>query len=385
MMSFNWRALAVGAAVTLVAAAAKAATVTVGIIYPITGPGASFGVPMSNEVALLPSKIGDLDIKYIVLDSKSDATQATEDARKLTSEDHVDVLWGEAITPPSLAMVPIAADSKTPMIATTAATTLVTPLDDQHRWIFKTVPNDDVGGVVVTRYMGDHKVKKLGVIGFNDSYLQIWQDIFKRELPKYGITITDTEAFERSATTTVPQALKLIASHPDAIFIAAGGTPAVIPTRDLRQRGFKGAIFEGHGIGLHQFIDQGGKEVEGVMTAAEPYIIWKDLPADSPYRKLAGTFGPPYKTKYNVDPPIMSMHNVDAYTMMKAALPVALKAGQPGTPEFRAGLRDGLENNIKGLYLNNGLLTNSPTDHAGFDPAGTFMIVVKNGDFHLVK
>ena len=275
----NWKGLALAqvafGAVSLGAlTAANAATVNVGINFPLTGPISSFGVPMANEAKILPKQLTDAagnkwDINYIILDSKSDATQSAENTRKLITENHVDMLWGEAGTPPSLAMVPIAADGKTPMIGTTAATTLVAPINAQTRWVFKTVPNDEVGGKLVTKYMGSKQIKTLGVIGYNDSYMDIWRDIFKAELPQYKITVVDEETFERSATTTVPQALKLISHKPDAIFIAAGGTPADVPTKDLRQRGFKGLIFAGHGIGLQAFIDQGGKDVDGVMTAAE--------------------------------------------------------------------------------------------------------------------
>jgi peptide/nickel transport system permease protein len=51
---------------------------------------------------------------------------------------------------------------------------------------------------------------------------------------------------------------------------------------------------------------------------------------------------------------------------------------------FGDGIRDALEN-VKGLYLNNGLLTNSPTEHAGYDPSGQFVMTVRDGAFHLVK
>ena len=82
----------------------------------------------------------------------------------------------------------------------------------------------------------------------------VWTGLFDQLLPPTGMKVIAVESFERSATSTTPQALKLIAAKPDAIFVAAGGTPAVVPIRDLRQRGFKGIILAGHGIGLPDFI-----------------------------------------------------------------------------------------------------------------------------------
>lgn len=70
--------------------------------------------------------------------------------------------------------------------------------------------------------------------------------------------------------------------------------------------------------------------------------------------------------------------------LVENAMPAALKAGKPGTPEFRSALRDALENG-KQIYLNNGLSNMSPTDHNGYDERSAFLIEVKDGKFHLHK
>jgi len=62
-----------------------------------------------------------------------------------------------------------------------------------------------------------------------------------------------------------------------------------------------------------------------------------------------------------------------------AALPVALKTGaKPGTPEFRAAMRDALEG-VKDLAVSQGVFNMSPTDHAGFDERSRVMVKVENG------
>jgi branched-chain amino acid transport system substrate-binding protein len=380
-----WRTLFVTVATVAVAAGtAGAGELTIGINLPQTGPGSSFGVPMMNAVSLMPPTIGGLKVNYVALDSRTDVTQTAANTRKLISENKADVLIGEAVTPTSLAMVPIAGEAKTPLLATSAIKSLAYPVDDVRRWSFKIVPDDDTTAPPVVKYFADKGVKTIGIIGFNDAYLQVWTGLFDQLLPPTGMKVIAVESFERSATSTTPQALKLISAKPDAIFVAAGGTPAVVPIRDLRQRGFKGIILAGHGIGLPDFIDRGGKDVEGVVMVGEPFIIWRDLPADSPYNKLAKKFVPAYQEKFKADPPIMAAHLADCTTLLEMAVPEGLKRGQPGTQEFKDGIRDALEN-VKGLYLNNGLLTNSPTNHAGYDPSGEFVMTVKDGAFHLVN
>ena len=80
----------------------------------------SFGVPMTNAVSLMPTTIAGQKINYTLLDSRTDVTQTASNTRKLVTENKVDVLIGEAVTPTSLAMAPIAGENKTPMLATTA-------------------------------------------------------------------------------------------------------------------------------------------------------------------------------------------------------------------------------------------------------------------------
>ena len=81
-----------------------------------TGPAASLGIPEKNTIALMPQTIGGQKVNYIVLDDASDTTTAVANARKLVTENKVDVLLGSTTTPNSLAMIDVASESQTPMI-----------------------------------------------------------------------------------------------------------------------------------------------------------------------------------------------------------------------------------------------------------------------------
>ena len=66
------------------------------------------------------------------------------------------------------------------------------------------------------------------------------------------------------------------------------------------------------------------------------------------------------------------------------AVPEAMKKAKPGTPEFRAALRDALEN-VKELPATHGVFSMSPTNHNGFDARAAVMATVANGDWKLLK
>ena len=80
------------------------ADINIGVSVSATGPAASLGIPEKNTFAILPTSIAGEKINYIVLDDGTDPGQATKNARKLVTEDKVDVLVGSSSTPACAAM-----------------------------------------------------------------------------------------------------------------------------------------------------------------------------------------------------------------------------------------------------------------------------------------
>ena len=104
----------------------------------------------------------------------------------------------------------------------------------------------------------------------------------------------------------------------------------------------------------------GGKNVEGTFLPAGPVLVARQLPATNPVRASALAYVTTYEAKYGKDSvSTFGGHAWDAGQLMAAAIPVALKKAQPGTPEFRAALRDALENtkNVAGAH---GIFNMSP-------------------------
>ena len=127
--------------------------IKVGVTLSATGPAASLGIPERNTFPLLPQTIGGKKVSYIVLDDASDTTTAVRNSRKLISEDKVDVLVGSTVTPNSLAMIDVAAESETPMISMAASSRIVDPVDAKRRWVFKTPQNDQQMALVILGHM----------------------------------------------------------------------------------------------------------------------------------------------------------------------------------------------------------------------------------------
>ena len=150
------------------------AQIRIGLSLSTTGPAASIGLPSKNVALMWPKEIAGQKVEIFILDDASTSTGAVLNARKLTSEDNVDVIVGPNTTPNALAMTDVAFEAKTPMVALAASGSIVLPMDDKKHWVFKMPQNDALMATLVTQHMADHGIKTLAFIGFSDGYGDSW-------------------------------------------------------------------------------------------------------------------------------------------------------------------------------------------------------------------
>jgi len=361
------------------------ADINVGVTLSATGPAASLGIPEKNSFALVPTTIAGQKINYIMLDDASDTTTAVKNARKLVSENKVDVIVGSTTTPNSIAMVDVAAESETPMISMASAARIVEPLDDKRRWVFKNAQSDTHMATAIIEHMTNNKVGSIAFIGFADAYGDGWWGEISKLAEVRKIKIVANERFNRTDTSVTGQVLKVLMAKPDAVMIAGAGTPAALPQKALREKGYKGAIYQTHGVANGDFLRIGGKDVEGTLLPAGPVLVAAQLPADNPIKKEALEYVSRYEAAHGKgSATTFGAHSWDAMKLLSAAIPEALKKAKPGTKEFRKALRDALEGakNVVGAH---GVYNMSAQDHVGFDQRSRVMVKIENGAWKLVK
>ncbi len=371
------------ASVLMTPALAMAQTIHVGVVLSMTGPAASLGIPERNGVMLMPTTIAGHTVAYDVLDDASDTTKAVADARKLI-EGGADVLVGSTVTPASLAMIDVAAGAKVPMISLAASSRLISPMDAQRHWVFKTPQNDSLMADAVADTMAKAGVKTAAFIGFNDAYGDGWLDEATRAFAAKGIKLVATERFARNDTSVTGQVLKVMAAKPDAVLIAGSGTPAALPQKTLKERGYTGAIYQTHGVANADFLRVGGKDVEGTILPTGPVLVASQLPDSNVVKPVAEGFTKTYEAANGPGSlSTFAAHAWDAGLLLQYAIPIALKTAQPGTPEFRSALRDALEGAHE-LVVSQGVMDMSPQDHNGFDQRARVMVTVKDGAWKLL-
>jgi branched-chain amino acid transport system substrate-binding protein len=369
-----------GAALLLLASTASA-QIKVGVTISTTGPAAAIGGPSKNAMLLWPKEIAGQKVEYIILDDGSDPTNAVRNARKLTAEEKVDVIVGPNTTPSALALLDVIAETSTPMITLAASASIVEPVEGKRTWAFKIPQNDSHMSTILTQHMAENGIKTVGFIGFSDSYGEGWWREFSKLAELRKIKIVASERYARNDTSVTGQILKIMSAQPDAVLVAGSATPAVLPQKTLVERGYKGRIYQTHGIGTLDFLRVGGKDVEGTFFPTGPAVVARQLPDSNPVKKAGVELTKRYEAAYG--PNTMTQFSADAwgaYLLIANAVPQALKSGQPGTKPFRVALRAALEN-TKNLLVPQGIINMSPIDHVGLDQRSRVMGKIQGNKF----
>ncbi|MBU6260388.1 MAG: ABC transporter substrate-binding protein [Burkholderiales bacterium] len=371
--------IAVAAAALLCAAGAARADITVGASLSLTGPGSGLGIPMSNGLKMWPATIGGEKVHLIILDDATDPSQGVQNARRLVSEDHVDVIVGSGITPVAIAMADVAAESHTVQLA-------LSPIGlppGKDAWSFRMPQSNAVMAAAMVGHMARHGVKTVGFLGYTDAYGEQWLQALRPLLARSGIKLVATERFARSDTSVTAQALKLTAANPDAMVIVASGSGAAMPELALVERGYKGKYYQTHAAASKDLMRVGGPAVEGTYVVAGPVVVAEQLPDSHPSKALGMHFNAAYEKIYGPNTRNQfAAHAWDSYLLLDKIVPMALKKARPGTPEFRAAIKEALETS-PGLPVTHGVIAFTRASHWGFGPDTGVVMKVVHGEWKL--
>jgi branched-chain amino acid transport system substrate-binding protein len=358
-------------------ALAQTSEITIGITTSTTGPAAALGIPERNALEFVPKEIGGVPLKLIVLDDGGDPANATTNARRFVTESKADIIMGSATTPPTIAVSNVANEAGIPHFG--LAPFPVSP--ERAKWSVVMPQPVPIMGKVLYEHMKAHNVKTVGYIGYSDSYGDLWFNDLKAQGVPMGVTIVDEERFARPDTSVTGQVLKLVAANPDAILVGASGTAAALPQTELRDRGYKGLIYQTHGAASMDFIRIAGKAAEGVIMASGPVMSPETQPDGALTKKPGLALDTAYEAKYGPNSRSQfAGHSYDAFELLKRVIPVALKTAKPGTPEFREAIRQALLTE-KDMAATQGVYNFTEKDRSGLDDRARIILTVKDGKY----
>lgn len=369
------------AAAALLMAGNALADITIGVVAPLTGPASGLGIPAGNQVKLWPKQIGGEKLNVILMDDASDPTQGVTHAKRFVTADKVDIIMGSVATPVAAAIAQVAEESSTPQVAWSP----VALPAGKDKWVFRLPQSNAVMGHAIIEHMKRQGIKTVGFLGYSDAYGETWLNDFKPQAEKAGIKLVAVERFARADTSVTGQALKLVSANPDAMLVVASGSGAAMPQMALMERGYKGKVYQTHAAATRDLMRVGGKQVEGSFVVSGPAVLAEQLPDSHPSKAEAIKFVQQYEKAYGPGSRNQfAGHAYDSILIMEKAVPIALKKAKPGTPEFRAALRDAFES-MGRTVLAHGVLNWTPQDHWGYTDDTGVMMRVTNGEFKVEK
>jgi len=369
----------VATSIAVLLAGAAQADINVGVSLPLTGPTSALGIASKNAIAQWPTSIGGQKLNVIILDDATDPSLATKNARRLVSEDRVDILLGSAATPTANAVATVAAESGTMQLT-------FAPIDvstAKSPWSYNMPQSTLVMSHALVAHMKKSGVKTVGFLGYADAYGELFLRDMKIKMAGTDLKFVSEERFARTDTSVTGQALKVTAGNPDAILIVASGSGAAMPHKALMERGYKGKIYQTHGAASRDLMRVGGKDVEGGYVVAGPGLVAEQLPANHPSKAVAMAHVQAWEKAYGPNTRnTFGGHAYDASVVLQKIIPVALKSAQPGTKEFRGALKAALEH-AGPIALFHGTVNYTATDHAGYSNDTGVIMRITNGEWKL--
>lgn len=352
----------------------------IGAVLDISGNSSSLGIPERDTLLMLVDKLnaeGGINghpVELIILDNKSDETEAVMAVKKLIEQGVLAVL-GCSSSGPSMAMIDTVQKEGVPMISLAAASSIVEPVTER-KWVFKTAQSDIVTVENIISYLQEKGLTKVAFLYMNNAYGDGGKEAFTSAAGEKGIEIVAEEKFEASDKDMTPQLTRVKASGAQAAVVWAIPPSASIITKNFRDLGLDIPLIHSHGVGNEKFIELAQGAADGVILPIGKLTVADQIPDDDPQKEVLQSYISHYREKYNALPVSFGGYGWDAFNLVVKAIE---KAG----PD-RAAIRDELEKTT-GFVGVSGIFNMSPQDHNGLDTDSMVLVQIKDGTWQLLK
>lgn len=348
--------------------AADQNVVKVGVFLPLTGDNAAGGelelrgIKLANQ--LHPEVLGK-KVELVVADNKSDKAEAASVAARLIEKDKVSVLVGSYGSSLSMAAGNIVKENKVPAVGTSCTNPQVTANNDYY---FRACFIDPFQGKVMAEYAHQNGFKKVTIVQeVSNDYSVGLAKFFREEFVKLTgdeNSIVDVANYQTGDKDFTAILTNIKALNPDAVFAPGNFTESALLVKQARQLGIDAQFMGGDTWETQEFIDVGGKDVEGVALSTA-------FDREKASTEEAKKFLDAYTKEYNGEPSALTAMAYDAYLIAVSGIEKA------GTATDTVKIRDAIAA-TKDLECVTGMTT---LDENGDPIKGVVIKTVKDGKF----
>jgi branched-chain amino acid transport system substrate-binding protein len=367
------------AALLCAAAAAHAADFKVGLVLPLTGPGADIAknlaqgfnamVPLINE----RGGIGGMKVVPDICDSQSQEQQAILCDRRLMADDGVDMLLGNGSTPQTLAALPAVEQAGVPLFSMAAGTAIYRPY---KKWVFKGLNSNEDQIAVEIDYLKKKGWTHVALIRDSGPFGSDIGSIYKEFVKGTGIEIVADETYAPTDQDMTAQVTRIRAAKPDVIIdMAATAPPGALIAKKIVQLGIAAPIIVGTNLQTPGFVTLVGTGADQIIYTGLK-VVMANLPKSDPlYDNIAAFTAAFHKTNPGAEITGLSPNTGDPLLVVQAA---AKTLGAKALDHEL--LRQALEKttNVPGLQ---GIWTYTPQSHEVSLKDGTALLRYAGGNW----
>lgn len=278
--------------------------IKLGSWMPLTGPIAAYGVPhragIESYLGMVNDRGGIKGRKFsiVIEDNANNPQRTVAAARKLVSRDEV-----LAITVPFGTAQSVAAFD---YLFSEAKVPLINPYGGAADWYTPT--REQLFGALV---LYENQARALGRWAAKDGHKNIavvhsainaFENVAINVAPgaKSARSNAVVELLSTKIQTTdyAPAALDLIRKKPDAIVLILGQPEIIAASKELRQQGYKGAIYAYAPAVANSTLELGGAAMDGLKSASFTVPVTSDTSAVKEYRDALAKYAPSEKPDY---------------------------------------------------------------------------------------
>ena len=313
--------------------------VLIGVLAPLTGPVAQFGVAVNQGLQLYIEQFnarGGLQIRTIVYDEEGDPTNAITGYHHLVDQG-VTAIIGSVTSGPTMAVVPIAYEDNMPMITATATHAGVTFNAAENRVftnMFRSCFIDPFQGQKMADFANEIVGAETVAILYNNEidYSIGLKDAFEERVQQLGLEIVAIETFQDGNIDFRAQLTNIAAQSPDVLFVPAYYQDIALIGPQSLEAGLEDTVLLGaDGWATTVEFMENPHTLEGsfFLTGFSP-----DVEDDRVQQ-----FMDDYMAAYGEVPNMFAAQAYDAAMILIAAIELTLADGhEPGTDVFKAAL-----------------------------------------------
>lgn len=285
----------------------KQEKIKIGVVAPLTGEGSTYGSSMKRGFDLAFD--GDTTYELLYQDSKFDNKLAVTILEKYISIDKVKVIYGEAASGVSLAMVPISDKNKVIQFSSISSSD---DLQNSSDYFFRNVPRNSIQGKTAAEFVFNTlKIRDAAILKDNDDYGLNLSKSFTEIFKSLGGKIVSDETYNSGDKYFKNQLGKIKSLGAKVVFIPGNYAESAIILKQAKELDIRATFIGGDG-------SYSPKVIEGASRGAEGfYCTIMGVDTSNTYYM---DFQTKFVSKYNQKPDVYDAYAYEAGMILKKAI-----------------------------------------------------------------